>query len=71
MRVFFDTNVVVEFLANRPNAGAVARTIEYCDSHGVVAGCDYLLMFNIRDFSRIEPYNVSVTTPMSFVESVS
>ena len=64
MKVFYDTNIILEFLFNRKE-GELEDSYQY--QTAVNAGCNVLLTLNIRDFKQITDSSISIMTPEEFV----
>lgn len=63
MRLFLDTNILVELIENRSSADYVYEIMQ------AAAACnaDVLLTINIRDFRGVEKESIPIMTPATFV----
>lgn len=71
MRLFLDTNILVELIENRSSADYVYEIISHhaTDEHQlfISIGGFVLLTINIRDFRGVEKESIPIMTPATFV----
>ena len=63
MKIFLDTNVILEYFTVREDYLITQRLFELAQK----AGCEILITFNVSDYPSVENIPVRVVTPLGFL----
>jgi len=68
MRLFLDTNIIIEYIERRSQYGSVRTILDAIHKGAQQNRCGTLLTINISDYKDADRSRMEILTPTAFVE---